>query len=300
MKKAFTLIELLVVIAIIAILAAILFPVFAQAKAAAKKTQCLSNVRQLNNVWIMYGTDYDDTWVTTGKRYDTGDDSFANGGNKNDFFWLAQPYTKNWDIFYCPTRLTREPGNHPSNDPNERLFGYGMNYGPYHNRAGLGLFHISTKYDKNSVWLGNRHYFPGRNFSEFANPAQMMTLIDTGDDPQYTNSPYNMCEQNSNTDSDCQAAIRHNGKYQVGFVDGHAGTWDMKSFSDDPIGTDSHSWVLEPSNGKLIVQQCYNPDAKMDGSYDTTSDDDITTFEWTMTCQQVADEMVAKRLPWHP
>src|SRR4051794_29100843 len=60
MKKAFTLIELLVVIAIIAILAAILFPVFAQAKAAAKRTADLSNVKQLVLGMIMYGGDSDD------------------------------------------------------------------------------------------------------------------------------------------------------------------------------------------------------------------------------------------------
>ena len=59
-QRAFTLIELLVVIAIIAILAAILFPVFAQAKAAAKKTQSLSNVKQINLGTIMYSNDYDD------------------------------------------------------------------------------------------------------------------------------------------------------------------------------------------------------------------------------------------------
>jgi prepilin-type N-terminal cleavage/methylation domain-containing protein/prepilin-type processing-associated H-X9-DG protein len=59
--RGFTLIELLVVIAIIAILAAILFPVFAQAKMAAKKTASVSNLKQITLAWIMYGTDYDDT-----------------------------------------------------------------------------------------------------------------------------------------------------------------------------------------------------------------------------------------------
>ena len=59
-RRAFTLIELLVVIAIIAILAAILFPVFAQAKAAAKQSVCLSNVKQLNLALVQYGTDNDD------------------------------------------------------------------------------------------------------------------------------------------------------------------------------------------------------------------------------------------------
>ncbi len=59
-KAAFTLIELLVVIAIIAILAAILFPVFAQAKAAAKKTSDLSNIKQMGTATVMYNNDYDD------------------------------------------------------------------------------------------------------------------------------------------------------------------------------------------------------------------------------------------------
>ena len=57
--RAFTLIELLVVIAIVAVLAAILFPVFARAKAAAKKVQSISNLRQIGLAWTMYGTDYD-------------------------------------------------------------------------------------------------------------------------------------------------------------------------------------------------------------------------------------------------
>ena len=64
MKKAFTLIELLVVIAIIAILAAILFPVFAQAKAAAKKTQCLSNMKQIGTALTLYVSDADGGYPT--------------------------------------------------------------------------------------------------------------------------------------------------------------------------------------------------------------------------------------------
>src|SRR5438128_1676946 len=60
-RRAFTLIELLVVIAIIAILAAILFPVFAQARAAAHRVVCLSNEKQIGMAMTMYASDYDDT-----------------------------------------------------------------------------------------------------------------------------------------------------------------------------------------------------------------------------------------------
>src|SRR5580658_1891207 len=76
MQRGFTLIELLVVIAIIAILAAILFPVFAQAKEAAKKTACLSNTKQMGTATYIYLNDYDDTFFED--RFNCGGDA-ANG-----------------------------------------------------------------------------------------------------------------------------------------------------------------------------------------------------------------------------
>lgn len=92
MKRAFTLIELLVVIAIIAILAAILFPVFAQAKTAAKKTSDLSNVKQLALGIAMYGNDADDTYP------------FCWGWNSEWLPWQLQvnPYVKNINIWQSP------------------------------------------------------------------------------------------------------------------------------------------------------------------------------------------------------
>ncbi len=103
---AFTLIELLVVIAIIAILAAILFPVFAQAKEAAKKTSCASNLAQIGFGWALYNSDFDETVM----RVRTAD-------SLKSFYWwgswdgsvlrqdegLLYPYMKNYQIQACPS-----------------------------------------------------------------------------------------------------------------------------------------------------------------------------------------------------
>ncbi|MFM9872787.1 MAG: prepilin-type N-terminal cleavage/methylation domain-containing protein [Fimbriimonadaceae bacterium] len=125
-KSAFTLIELLVVIAIIAILAAILFPVFAQAKAAAKKTQALSNVKNLTTANLIYNTDYDDTYMiatpfvpgigyawdrfipTTSLIKTTTPAGVASGIN-TAFHNSIQPYMKNYQILRDPAGSSRSP-----------------------------------------------------------------------------------------------------------------------------------------------------------------------------------------------
>src|SRR2546421_4641914 len=113
-KHAFTLIELLVVIAIIAILAAILFPVFAQARASARAISCVSNSKQSGLAVQMYAQDYDETFPEIDNNGsclygntpcalpdwgDAGDNSVRQGY----MFWnVVQPYIKNNDLSYCP------------------------------------------------------------------------------------------------------------------------------------------------------------------------------------------------------
>ncbi len=99
-RQAFTLIELLVVIAIISILAAILFPVFAQAKASAKKSVCLSNLKQISLGFVMYQTDNDECYPMGnwwGEIIGSGPSATFNPSSG------IQPYMKSWQIIDCPS-----------------------------------------------------------------------------------------------------------------------------------------------------------------------------------------------------
>ena len=96
MRRGFTLIELLVVIAIIAILASILFPVFARAREKARQTSCLSNLKQLSLAALMYTQDYDEM------MFPSWEGPAAYPGS---YQWpqLLYPYTRNWQLFICPS-----------------------------------------------------------------------------------------------------------------------------------------------------------------------------------------------------
>lgn len=109
-KSGFTLIELLVVIAIIAILAAILFPVFAKAREKARQATCLSNVKQIGNAIMMYVQDYDECFPLEWLGVDGP--TFYNTGNLvrlteadpyGNYQPLVYPYVKNFRVFMCPS-----------------------------------------------------------------------------------------------------------------------------------------------------------------------------------------------------
>jgi len=127
-RRAFTLIELLVVIAIIAILAAILFPVFAHAREKARQSSCLSNLKNMNTALLMYTQDYDETFPLTAPDnvrafYTTPWDrtpSSPLGYARRQGFWSNSiaPYIKNWQVYTCPSAQERNIFNiDPATNP---------------------------------------------------------------------------------------------------------------------------------------------------------------------------------------
>jgi len=140
-RKGFTLIELLVVIAIIAILAAILFPVFAQARESARRASCVSNLKQIGAAAIMYASDNDGLVLRVASSVSSIDTNVLGEpvpvrGYAEAYYWqsLWLPYTKNAQIFFCPSgdrnfRAAPRYVNTSGGLPLREIWGqYGINY----------------------------------------------------------------------------------------------------------------------------------------------------------------------------
>ncbi|MCC6444651.1 MAG: prepilin-type N-terminal cleavage/methylation domain-containing protein [Armatimonadetes bacterium] len=140
-RKGFTLIELLVVIAIIAILAAILFPVFAQAREKARAISCASNLKQLANAWLMYNQDYDGNMMPSCYGCCVTINGSQGAGGCFMYWGLLHPYVKSVGAYQCPSRPVPDAGNWfswPPIDPKWYWsYGYNCHMSGISNEAGI-------------------------------------------------------------------------------------------------------------------------------------------------------------------
>jgi len=273
-RKGFTLIELLVVIAVIAILAAILFPVFFSAREKARAIACLSNSKQIGTGMLMYIQDYDE-WTpsydkTVIKNYGVNP---AVGVKKN---WdiLLQPYLASWYVMVCPdwdmkfldTPTMTKAKDTTKVDPN----GCWDNINPTGICLGLGY---------NDGWVSDQGYGllseqtddaagntlrAGRNIAGMVSPAQMVAFADTTDGGSYSCAIDNMgsglpVNNPNNNGKFSTQALRHMQWWNVTYCDGHAKPIKMMSVES------TVAWKHQPASLVIPVDQsegyywCYNP-----------------------------------------
>lgn len=214
-KRAFTLIELLVVIAIIAILAAILFPVFAKAREAARKTQCVSNSKQIATAIYMYVQDYDET---VGFAYNYwGPGTYQAGSvNYNTTNGLVppsvylSPYIKNFGVFTCPsaTRKTPTAGNATYGS---MISNYGWNW---------QITYVAKGYPPFSARTGP--LYEGVSLAMLDRPADTVIMGDSNPNRLQGSYIYPHTNAWSATRGYQAKPLRHNEGDNYIFMDGHA------------------------------------------------------------------------------
>jgi len=247
MRKAFTLIELLVVIAIIAILAAILFPVFAQAKAAAKKTQALSNAKQVLLGFNMYVNDYDGVYPEHAQGFATGTET------PSSLIWngMLQPYMKNNQLINDP--MAQNPVATYNNTNYTGQYYVPIDY----KQAALGYnWNFTSQLD----YACSIDFSPGTPscqvfFSEgqIQFPAQFLLLASSAQrQPAQTGDGF-WVSPIHNVNADNGISDRHSGNFTiVGFMEGHA-----KAMKASPMLVSDQVQEIDPN----ASGQCVNYNA---------------------------------------
>jgi prepilin-type N-terminal cleavage/methylation domain-containing protein/prepilin-type processing-associated H-X9-DG protein len=251
MRRAFTLIELLVVIAIIAILAAILFPVFAQAKLAAKKTASLNDTKQIGLALFMYANDADDTSPIVFS---------INGQGSVDTYQTMQPYIKNMDLFFssewsevngqaagagtatCDNTET-PPGYYvPSGANAMRCLGFGYNWG-----FGIWAGGALVGPQMNSI---NGQVTPGISLTAVDEPTKLAAFGDTYNGRRYTISAIGS-DLEFYTGPQHNSDLRYGGSFNFSFTDGHAKATRISGYTYANTPIPGEGYVMMPADTSI-------------------------------------------------
>lgn len=221
-RRGFTLIELLVVIAIIAILASLLLPSLALAKEKAKSTKCLSNLKQMTLAAFLYTGDHREEYPWTFTL-------FGGQQDRKTWFTYIQPFQQNTNVLICPSRSVQF----------EHLYATDQTASNYSANFELG----------GCNWVQGPWYFEPRKSTQVVNPAGTAYMTDGGSQPKSTENALECVTVDSMEKPGCWILddpitsraclgcvlnpgdpnwggplLRHNGRSNVGFVDGHIDT----------------------------------------------------------------------------
>ncbi len=231
-RRAFTLIELLVVIAIIAILAAILFPVFAKAREKARQSSCLSNVKQLNLAIMQYTQDYDETLPINGR------DTTVTPNYEVRWYRCIEPYVKSAGVYACPSK--KFSGTNRGYGISHTLTGWGWAraMGDIQNPAGTCILMDTAQCTDAVTGAVTAKEF--KNFESYATDWQVTMPSDwTGGNAgtNYTTT--------GNSNLTRRPIGRHMDGLIVGYVDGHSKWMGIDAF----IGPLPNGWAYgDPNN----------------------------------------------------
>ena len=226
-KRAFTLIELLVVIAIIAILAAILFPVFARARENARRSSCQSNLKQIGLGILQYSQDYDEQMVLV---Y-TGDTTCSPSWGE-----LVQPYLKSKQVFDCPSNATATVV--ACSTATARVFtdyqANGTRFGPIAANTGFGY---PRPLDKASVVDGT---IQSTSLASIAEPSRAIEVAEYKGTGNFANI------NSTSSGNGMFDLTNHLGTSNYLFVDGH-----VKSLKPTATINGGNMWASDPSNAAV-------------------------------------------------
>ena len=233
-RRGFTLIELLVVIAIIAILAAILFPVFARAREKARQTSCLSNLKQIGLGWVMYAQDYDECIAWREVNPPVPNYSLSIQA-------MLTPYIKNDQLWVCPSATPKAVNQWPG-----MITNYGFNdwFGMY-TTASMGGWGAIQTYDRSVKGTCS--------LAAIQVPSETVVACDC--DANYgpnTGAWWGYAHMNPRPlAGNPMMPTRHNGGLNVFFADGHAEWYTPQNISATMNGSYYYYWQFTKVPGGM-------------------------------------------------